>query len=46
MSCLVPGRGVQTHCEQVMEVLERYQRRTARLADQVEATVRELSGRA
>jgi len=46
MRCPVLGCGVQTFREQVTGVLERYQRRTARLAGQVEATVRELAGRA
>ena len=46
MRCPVPGCKRQTFREQVPGVLERYQRRTARLAGQVGATVRELAGRA
>jgi len=46
LRCPVPGCPRQTFREQVPGVLERYQRRTARLAGQVEAAVRELAGRA
>ena len=46
MRCPVLGCRRQTFREQVPGVLERYQRRTARLAGQVGATVRELAGRA
>jgi hypothetical protein len=46
MRCPVPGCAVQTFREQVPGVLERYQRRTARLNGQVSAAVRELAGRA
>jgi transposase len=46
MRCPVLGCAVQTFREQVTGVLERYQRRTARLAGQVEAAARELAGRA
>jgi hypothetical protein len=46
MRCPVPGCTVQTFREQVPGVLERYQRRTARLNGQVSAAVRELAGRA
>ncbi len=46
MRCPVPGCPRQTFREQVPSVLERYQRRTARLAGQVGAAVRELAGRA
>jgi transposase len=46
MRCPVPGCAVQTFREQVPGVLERYQRRTERLNDQVSAAVRELAGRA
>jgi transposase len=46
MRCPVLGCGVQTFREQVTGVLERYQRRTARLSGQVEAAVRALAGRA
>lgn len=42
-----PTRGCQaTFREQLPGLLERYQRRTSRLAAQVEAVVRELAGRA
>jgi hypothetical protein len=44
MRCPVLGCGVQTFREQFTGVLERYQRRTARLAGQVEAAVRALAG--
>jgi hypothetical protein len=44
MRCPVLGCGVQTFREQVADVLERYQRRTVRLAGQVEAAVRALAG--
>jgi transposase len=46
MRCPVPDCKVQTFREQVPGVLERYQRRTARLAGQVAAAARELAGRA
>jgi transposase len=46
LRCPVQGCPRQTFREQVPGVLERYQRRTARLAGQVEAAVRELAGRA
>jgi hypothetical protein len=46
MRCPVAGCKVQTFREQVPGVLERYQRRTARLAGQVSAVARELAGRA
>jgi transposase len=46
MRCPVLDCPRQTFREQVPGVLDRYQRRTARLAGQVSATVRELAGRA
>src|SRR5215475_792314 len=46
MRCPVTGCGVQTFREQVPGVLDRYQRRTARLTAQVSAAARELAGRA
>jgi hypothetical protein len=46
MRCPVLGCPRQTFREQVPGVLERYQRRTARLNGQVSAAVRELAGRA
>jgi transposase len=46
MRCPVPGCRVQTFREQVPGVIDRYQRRTARLAGQVSAVARELAGRA
>jgi transposase len=46
MRCAALGCAVQTFREQVPGVLDRYQRRTARLAGQVSAVVRELAGRA
>ncbi len=46
MRCPVLDCQVQTFREQVPGVLERYQRRTARLAGQVSAVARELAGRA
>ena len=46
MRCPVLGCAVQTFREQVPDVLERYQRRTARLAGQVSAVARGLGGRA
>jgi transposase len=46
LRCAVPGCPRQTFREQVPGVLERYQRRTARLAVQVSAIARELAGRA
>jgi len=46
MRCPVPGCTVQTFREQVPGILDRYQRRTTRLAAQVSAVARELAGRA
>ena len=46
LRCAVPGCSRQTFREQVPGVLERYQRRTARLTGQVSAIARELAGRA
>jgi transposase len=46
LRCAVLNCGVQTFREQVPGVLERYQRRTARLTGQVSAVARELAGRA
>ena len=46
MRCPVLDCTVQTFREQVPGVLDRYQRRTARLTGQVSAVVRELAGRA
>ena len=46
LRCAVPGCPRQTFREQVPGVLERYQRRTARLTGQVSAIARELAGRA
>jgi transposase len=46
MRCARPGCAVQTFREQVPDVVGRYQRRTVRLAGQVEAAVRALAGRA
>jgi transposase len=46
MRCLALDCKVQTFREQVPGVLERYQRRTARLTGQVSAVARELAGRA
>jgi transposase len=46
LRCPVPGCTVQTFREQVPGVLDRYQRRTTRLAGQVSAVARELAGRA
>lgn len=46
MHCLVLGCRRQTFREQVPGVMERYQRRTPRLAGQVAAVSRELAGRA
>ena len=46
MRCPVPGCPVQTFREQVPGVLDRYQRRTTRLAGQVSTVARELAGRA
>ena len=46
MRCPVLGCPVQTFREQVPGVLDRYQRRTARLTAQVSAVARELAGRA
>src|SRR6266702_1441542 len=46
LRCPVPGCRVQTFREQVPGTLERYQRRTARMAVQLAAVARELAGRA
>jgi zinc-finger of transposase IS204/IS1001/IS1096/IS1165/Transposase len=46
LRCPVLGCAVQTFREQVPDVVGRYQRRTVRLAGQVEAAVRALAGRA
>jgi transposase len=46
MRCPVTGCMVQTFREQVPGILDRYQRRTTRLAAQVSAVARELAGRA
>jgi hypothetical protein len=46
MRCPVLGCAVQTFREQVPDVVERYQRRTVRLAGQVSAVARGLGGRA
>jgi transposase len=46
MRCPVLGCGVQTFREQVPGLLDRYQRRTVRLAGQVGAVARRLAGRA
>jgi transposase len=46
MRCPVPECVVQTFREQVPGVLERYQRRTVRLTEQLRSIVRELAGRA
>jgi hypothetical protein len=46
MRCPVTGCARQTFREQVPGVLDRYQRRTSRLAGQVSAVARELAGRA
>ena len=46
MRCLALDCKVQTFREQVPGVLERYQRRTARLTGQVSVVARELAGRA
>jgi hypothetical protein len=46
LRCTAPGCPRQTFREQVPGVLERYQRRTARLTGQVSAVARELAGRA
>ncbi|MFF4384486.1 ISL3 family transposase [Kitasatospora sp. NPDC001547] len=46
MVCPVLGCPRQTFREQVPGVVERYQRRTRRLADQLGAVVKELAGRA
>jgi transposase len=43
LRCAVPGCSRQTFREQVPGVLERYQRRTARLTGQVSAIARELA---
>lgn len=44
--CMALGCSRQTFREQLPGVLERYQRRTPRLADHIGAVVRELAGRA
>jgi hypothetical protein len=46
MRCPVTGCEVQTVREQAPGVLDRYQRRTARLTGEVSAVARELAGRA
>src|SRR5215470_10589984 len=46
MRCSVTGCPRQTFREQVPGVIDRYQRRTSRLAGQVAAVARELAGRA
>ena len=46
MRCPAPGCPVQTFREQVPGVLDRYQRRTTRLAGQAGAVARQLAGRA
>jgi transposase len=46
MRCPVPGCPVQTFREQVPGVLDRYQRRTTRLAGQAGEVARQLAGRA
>ena len=46
LRCPVLGCWVQTFREQVPGTLERYQRRTARMAGQLAAVARELAGRA
>jgi len=46
LRCPVPGGRVQRFREQVPGTLERYQRRTARMAVQLAAVARELAGRA
>lgn len=46
MRCQTAGCKRQTFREQVPGLLERYQRRTVRLREQVRAVVRELAGRA
>lgn len=46
LRCLAEDCGRQTFREQLSGVLERYQRRTPRLADQIGAIARELAGRA
>jgi transposase len=46
MRCPVLGCAVQTFREQVPDLVERYQRRTVRLAGQVSAVARGLGGRA
>ena len=46
MRCLVAGCARRTFREQVPGVIERYQRRTVRLGEQVRGVVRELAGRA
>ena len=46
MRCPVTECACQTFREQVPGVIERYQRRTVRLGEQVRSIVRELAGRA
>jgi transposase len=46
MRCRAQGCARQTFREQVPGVLERYQRRTVRLSEQLRSVVRELAGRA
>lgn len=46
MRCRAEGCARQTFREQVPGVLERYQRRTVRLSEQLRSVVRELAGRA
>lgn len=46
MRCRTQGCSRQTFREQVPGVLERYQRRTVRLSEQIRSVVRELAGRA
>ncbi len=46
MRCPVTGCARQTFREQVPGLLERYERRTVRLREQLRAVVRELAGRA
>ncbi|MGW7587457.1 ISL3 family transposase [Kitasatospora sp. NPDC054768] len=46
LACPVLGCRRQTFREQVPQLLERYQRRTSRLASQLGAVVKELAGRA
>lgn len=46
LACPAWGCSLQTFREQVPGLLERYQRRTSRLADQLGSVVKELAGRA